>query len=1503
MFLIFDTETTGLPKNYNAPISDLDNWPRMVQLAWQLHDERGQLVEVKNFIVKPEGYTIPYNAEQIHGISTERAMREGVELSFALEEFNKALAKSQFNVGHNIEFDIKVMGAEYLRKQIATTLHDLRVVDTKEETTDYCAIPGGKGGKFKWPTLTELYQKLFNEGFAEAHNASADVEATTRAFLEAVRIGVITKDKLGFDDAAVKAFVEANPETIQLIGLNIKPYSPLDSEETQQVEAAPISKKPAGKVDLTAVEGLSFSHLHNHTQYSVLQSTTIVKKMVAKAIADKMPAVALTDSGNMMAAFQFVKEVSGYNKGVNDRKKAAEEKGEPFNEQPLKGIIGCEVNICRNRLDKTNKDNGYAVVLLAKNKAGYHNLAKMSSIAYTEGFYYVPRIDRETLLKYKENIIVSTGGVLGEVPNMILNIGETQAEEAFLWWKEQFGEDFYAELLRHGQPEEDKVNEVLIRFCNKHGVKYFAANNTFYLEKTDAKAHDILLCVKDGEKVSTPIGRGRGFRYGFPNEEYYFKTQAEMKKIFADLPEALETIGEITDKIEPYELARGVLLPKFDIPEQFIHAEDDVDGGKRGENAFLRHLTYEGAKKRYEEITPDIAERLDFELEVIAKTGYPGYFLIVQDFTTEARNMGVSVGPGRGSAAGSAVAYCIGITNVDPIKYDLLFERFLNPDRVSMPDIDIDFDDRGRGRVIDYVVSKYGASQVAQIITYGTMAAKSALRDTARVLDLPLPDADKLAKLMPESDLNVVLGASDDELKNKLKNAEQLDLAKQMRALAVGNDLTAQTLQQAKMLEGSLRNTGVHACGVIITPEDISNLIPVANAKDSAMVVTQFDNSVVESAGLLKMDFLGLRNLTIINDAVENVRLRHGITIIPDEIPLDDVKTYELFQRGETNGIFQFESPGMQKHLKALKPDKFGDLIAMNALYRPGPLEYIPNFIRRKHGLEEVVYDLADMEEYLKDTYGITVYQEQVMLLSQKLAGFTKGEADTLRKAMGKKDRPTLDKMKPKFLEGAGKNGHAKDICEKVWTDWEAFAMYAFNKSHSTCYAYIAFHTAYFKANYPAEYMAAVLTNNMSNIKNVTFFMEECKRMRAPVLGPDVNESSYFFSVNQKGEIRFGLGAIKGVGEAAVASIVKEREENGPYKNLFDFIKRLDFRSVNKKTIESMILAGALDGFEGVHRALFFTDVDGQNFLERSLRYGQSYQEALNAPPDLFGNSSSVSISDPVIPKVEPWNKLLELAREKEVVGIFLTGHPLDEYRIEMDHYCSVSLDRLQDLSKFNEKEISFAGIIASAQERIDKNGNPFGIFLMEDFSGSYEFKAFKDDYAKIRHAIIPNAFVFGRAMVQPPWRGADRLDVKFKEITFLSEIMGKMTKELVIGFPVESLTTDLVDRLFEILDQHKGSTPVRILLSDYGQRMEVNLPSKHFRVDLSKELLTKIKESFPLLNNFNGDDQLRTSFEAGKGRLSFVASLTAIKQEVNDNTDDNVDVSMDSMDFVEEFD
>ncbi|MEO1254489.1 MAG: DNA polymerase III subunit alpha, partial [Bacteroidota bacterium] len=759
-----------------------------------------------------------------------------------------------------------------------------------------------------------------------------------------------------------------------------------------------------------------------------------------------------------------------------------------------------------------------------------------------------------------------------------------------------FGDDFYLEINRHDLEEENRLNEILVEFSKKHDIKLIAANEFFYLDKEDAKAHDVLICIKENEKQSTPIGRGRGFRPGLPNENYYFKSQQEMKEAYGDIPEAIENISGLIDKIEEYGLEREVLLPAFDIPEEFKNSEDEKDGGKRGENAYLKHLTYEGASKRYPNITEEIRERLDFELATIENTGYPGYFLIVQDFTAKAREMGVSVGPGRGSAAGSAVAYCIGITNVDPIAYDLLFERFLNPDRVSLPDIDIDFDNEGREKVINYVIDKYGSDQVAQIITYGTMAPKSAIRDAGRVMELPLPETDAIAKLVPERP-----GA---------KFTTVFEEVKELEEIKKGRDLPSQVLNQAVVLEGSLRNTGVHACGVIITPDEMSKFVPLAKSKDSDMMVTQFDNSVVESAGMLKMDFLGLKTLSIIKTAVENIEKRNGIKIDIDAIPLDDQKTYELYQRGETNGTFQFESPGMQKHLRSLKPDKFEDLIAMNALYRPGPMEYIPNFIARKHGKEQITYDIPDMEEYLAETYGITVYQEQVMLLSQSLAGFTKGEADVLRKAMGKKKRDVLDEMKPKFIEQAKEKGHPEDKLEKVWTDWEAFAAYAFNKSHSTCYSVVAYQTGYLKANYPAEYMASVLTHNQSNIEKVSFFMEECKNRGIKVLGPHVNESQKDFAVNAEGEIRFGMGAIKGTGESAVQAVIEERDTKGAFHDVFDFAKRVNLRTVNKKSFESLAKAGAFDCFEDYHRRQYVEqDEEGSSLIEKSIRYANRMQE------------------------------------------------------------------------------------------------------------------------------------------------------------------------------------------------------------------------------------------------------------------------------------------------------
>ncbi len=1438
MYLIFDTETTGLPKSWNAPITDTDNWPRCIQIAWQLHDNMGNLIENNDFLIKPDGFNIPYDAERIHGISTELADEQGIDLDKGLQLFNEALKKTTFIVGQNVGFDINIMGCEFHRLGVENNLTDLPLLDTcTEKTALMCQIPGGRGGKFKLPTLTELHNHLFGVGFGEAHNATADVEATTRCFLELIRLREFTKEQLDVDADYFKNFSETNPKPIQVIGLkhiNLKRESDKIRKRLEKLKDTQTTKSTS--VGLAELKDVQFAHLHNHTQFSVLQSTIQIGNVVKAAASDNMSAVAMTDTGNMMAAFHFVSAVLNHNKSA---------------ETPIKPIIGCEFNICEDHTNKSQKDNGYQVVLLAKNKRGYHNLAKMSSIAFVDGFYYVPRIDKEVVKKYKEDIIVLTGNLYGEVPSKILNVGEKQAEEALLWWKEEFKDDFYIELMRHNQQDEKIVNETLLKFSQKHAIKTVASNNTFYLNKEDANAHDILLCVKDGEKQATPKGKGRGYRYGLPNEEYYFKSSNEMKQLFADIPEAIINIQEIVDKIEIFTLARDVLLPAFDIPDEFKDIKDEEDGGKRGENNFLKHLTFEGAKKRYGEITESIKERLDFELEVIEKTGYPGYFLIVEDFIREARKMDVSVGPGRGSAAGSVVAYCLWITNIDPIKYDLLFERFLNPERVSMPDIDIDFDDEGRGRVMDYVIDKYGANQVAQIITYGTMAAKSSIRDTARVLDLPLFEADRIAKLIPGVKLKNIFG-DDPKSKGKIAGlrAEEKVMVEELQTLATGSDLTSETINKAAILEGSVRNTGIHACGVIITPGDITNYVPVALAKDSDMYVTQFDNSVVESAGLLKMDFLGLKTLTLIKDTVKIVKARHDVDLDPENFPLDDEKTYELFQRGETVGIFQYESPGMQKHMRSLKPNVFADLIAMNALYRPGPIEYIPSFINRKHGTEDIEYDLPAMEEYLAETYGITVYQEQVMLLSQKLADFTKGEADVLRKAMGKKQIAVLDKMKPKFIEQAASNGHDADKLEKIWKDWEAFASYAFNKSHSTCYAWIAYQTAYLKAHYPAEYMASVLSNNMNDIKSVSFFMEECKRMGLEVLGPDLNESYLKFSVNKEGAVRFGMAAVKGVGAGAVRAIIKERKENGNYTSIFDLAKRVDLRAANKKSFDSLVKAGAFDSFSDTHRAQYFAvDEKGITFLERAMKFGSKHQENLNsAQVSMFGEASTVQFPEPDIPQCETWGTMELLSQEKEVIGMYISAHPLDDFKNEMI-FCNANLHNLKgDLTKIVGNNLSFAGIITDVQHRVSKAGKGWAMFTIEDYGDSNEFRIFGEDYLKFKHFLVPSSFLFVRVTIQPGWlnkntgvMGEPRL--KFTDFKLLHDIMDDLCKKITIKLPLSDVNEENILNLESILKNNVGKQNLHFTIWDAKEKIEINLPSRNTKIQISNEFLSILEQ------------------------------------------------------------
>ena len=1476
MYLIFDTETTGLPKRWDAPITDVNNWPRCVQIAWQLHDASGKILEHQDFLVKPEGFNIPFDAERVHGISTALADEEGSDLLTILEKFNIVLSKTQFIVGQNLGFDVNIMGCEFHRMGVNSPMSSIPILDTcTEVTASLLKLPGGRGGKFKLPTLTELHSFLFQSPFAEAHNATADVEATSRCFFELIRREVFTSKDLGVSQEYFEEFKLKNPKPIALVGLkhvNLKEASERIRQRLGNQQAAPISKQELSDNKQLLLD-TDFAHLHNHTQFSVLQSTISVAALVKATVSQKMPAVAITDHANLMGAFHFVRDILNHNKAAESKNKEAIEKGEEPTEAIVKPIVGCEFFVCEDHKDKSRKDNGYQVVFLAKTKKGYHNLAKMSSIAYTDGFYYVPRIDRGVIQKYKEDLIVLSGNLYGEIPNKLLNLGENQAEEALLWWKSEFGDDCYLEIMRHNQEDENRINEGLIALAKKHNVALVATNNTFYIDKDDANAHDILLCVRDGEKQTTPIGRGRGYRFGLPNQEYYFKSAEEMKKLFHDLPEAISNTAGIVDKIEIYNLAREVLLPKFEIPTDFLVAEDEGDGGKRGENSYLKYLTFKGAEKRYGEITPEIKERLDFELTTIENSGYPGYFLIVQDFIAAAREMGVSVGPGRGSAAGSVVAYCLWITNIDPLLYNLLFERFLNPDRVSLPDIDIDFDDEGRSKVMDYVITKYGSKQVAQIITYGTMAAKSAIRDTARVLDLPLFEADKIAKLIPgliPSKWNLARFLNDTEAEiKKVLRQEDFENIKELIEISKEEDLSGETIQQAQILEGNLRNTGIHACGVIITPSDITNFVPVATAKDSELYVTQFDNSVVESAGLLKMDFLGLKTLTLIKDTVKLVKYRTGKELDPDSFPIDDVKTYELFQRGETVGIFQYESAGMQKYMKELKPTVFNDLIAMNALYRPGPIAYIPSFIKRKNGEEVIEYDLEACEELLKDTYGITVYQEQVMLLSQKLADFSKGDADVLRKAMGKKQRDVLDKMKPKFISQAAAKGHAEDKLEKIWKDWEAFAEYAFNKSHSTCYAWIAYQTAYLKANYPAEYMAAVLSNNMSDIKQVSFFMEECKRMGLQVLGPDVNESFYKFTVNENYAVRFGMGAVKGVGMSAVETIVENRKD-GKYKSIFDLSKRVDLRAANKKAIENLALAGGFDSFGNTLRAQYFHDEgDGITFLEKAIRYGAKFQENENSSQvSLFGEASDVQIPEPVVPPCEDWTTMEKLAKEKEVVGIYISGHPLDDYKFEMRYFCNSKLEALKELDLHVNKNLSVGGIITNVQHKIAKNGKGWASFTLEGFDESYEFRIFGEEYLKFRHYLIPNNFTYIRLVVKEGWvdketgkKGEPRL--QFLIVQYLQDVLPTFAKKLIIHMNIEDLRSDLIKKLHTVFQSNRGNHSVifEVLeLETTKKAADVVAPIFITNEDVSDEedLLSLSEETEPEVNLSEEKDEIK---------------------------------------------
>ena len=1227
-----------------------------------------------------------------------------------------------------------------------------------------------------------------------------------------------------------------------------------------------------------------FVHLHTHTQYSLLDGQASVKKLVDKAIKDGMPGIAITDHGNMFAIKEFMNYVGKTNKGL---------KGE--GKEPFKPIIGCEVYVARRgdlnlKTEKADR-GGYHLILLAKNLKGYKNLLKIVSKAWTDGFYDRPRTDRKELEKYHEGLICASACLGGEIPRLIAEERFKEAEESVLWYKNLFGEDYYLELQLHKATVERanheayemqcKVNEKLVELSRKHNIPLICTNDVHFVDEKDAEAHDRLICLSTGKDLDDPK------RMLYSKQEW-MKTTAEMEAIFGDYPEALANTVAICDKVEFYSIDHAPIMPVFPIPTEFgteeeyrqrLTEQDLFDEFTRNENGevvmseedakkkieklggydklyrikfeadYLAKLAMEGAEKRYgTPLSDEVQERMRFELYIMKTMGFPGYFLIVQDFIRAAREeLGVWVGPGRGSAAGSAVAYCLGITQIDPIKYDLLFERFLNPDRISLPDIDIDFDDEGRGRVLDWVTKKYGQEKVAHIITYGTMATKMALKDVARVQKLPLPESDRLCKLIPDHipDPN----NKDKELKINLPNS--INFVPELKQAEQSDDpIMRDTIKYACELEGNVRGTGVHACGTIICRDDITDWVPVSTAVDKEtgekMLVTQYEGSVIEDTGLIKMDFLGLKNLSIMKDAVDNIRRIKGVEVDIDTIPIDDKKTYELYCGGYTLGTFQFESAGMQKHLRDLKPTVFEDLIAMNALYRPGPMEYIPDFIDRKHGRKPIEYDIPIMEKYLKDTYGITVYQEQVMLLSRLLGNFTRGEADTLRKAMGKKLRDKLDEMKPKFLKGGAENGHDEKTLIKIWEDWEKFASYAFNKSHATCYSWVAYQTAYLKANYPSEYMAALLSANLNSTEKLELYMSECKRMGIKVLSPDINESQMRFSSNKAGDIRFGLAAIKGVGEGAVNAIIAEREKNGPFQNIYDFCERVNYSAVNRKCIENIAMAGGFDSITDFNRGKFLAKDDKEeSFVDALVRYGTRIQtEKNNAQQSLFGGDNGVSdIQKPSVPVRGDAIQLEILNKEKELIGMYLSAHPLDEYKVLLDSVCKCSLSDLSNLEKYRGKEIAVAGIVTDTSEFYLKNGTPAGKMTVMDYNGMYEFAFFRKDYEQFRTRMFKDYFLLIQGRVQPrPYSNPEVLEFKVQSIAQLSDVRDAI-REIKLYLPTDTLTREFIDELIEVAKASKGKAQLKFSLQDVKEEVLVSAYSRKYKVALTNEIAKFIEK------------------------------------------------------------
>jgi DNA polymerase-3 subunit alpha len=1151
----------------------------------------------------------------------------------------------------------------------------------------------------------------------------------------------------------------------------------------------------------------NFNHLHVHTQYSLLDGAASISDLAKKAKEDGMKALAITDHGNMFGAFKFHQEV----------KKAG-----------IKPIIGCEFYLVEDRtkkeFSKGDKDNRFHQLFLAKNEIGYKNLSKLCSLGYIEGMYSkYPRIDKSLVPEYHEGLIATSCCIGAEIPQALLNGEDSKAEELLKWWLDIFGEDYYIELQRHkltnidgtGRSQED-INQSLLKLAQKYNVKTIATNDSHYVNKEDYEAHDILLCVNTGELKSTPKGNGKGYRFGFPNDEFYFKTQKEMGELFTDVPQALDYTNEIADKVEDFELKRNILMPEYPIPQEFKDADD-----------YLRHLTMEGAKIRYKVLTKEIDDRINTELEIIKNMGFAGYFLIVQDYIREGKNMGVAVGPGRGSAAGSVVAYCTGITNIDPIRYKLLFERFLNPERKSMPDIDVDFDDKGREEVINFVVEKYGDRQVAQIITMGTMAAKSAIKDAARVLDLPLAEANALAKLV---DLQV------DKDKSVFQTVEELV------AIKKESSRKGEVIRMAEKLEGSVRNTGIHAAGVIIAPRDITEFIPVSKSKESNLWVTQFDGKYIESAGMLKMDFLGLKTLTIIRDALELIKQRQNITINIDEIPLDDPKTFELYQKGNTIGTFQFESAGMRKSLKELQPTSIDELIAMNALYRPGPMDYIPTFIKRKHGQEEIVYPHPLLEQILGDTYGIMVYQEQIMQAAQIIAGYSLGGADLLRRAMGKKDEKEMERQRSVFVEGAEKHINlVKDSAIKIFDIIKKFAEYGFNRSHSAAYSVLAYQTGYLKANYPEEYMASVLSHNMKSLEKLEFFMNECSAMGIKVLGPDINESGKDFNVTQAGNIRFGLTAIRGIGEGPVEAILTERAMNGMFADIFDFTARIQNRSINKKALETLALAGAFDSW-GHNRASYvmLQPNDDMSAIDKALKYGQS-AKAMNTSSgsSLFGEEDLSKPTKYEIQEMEEYPLLEKLNFEKDYISLYLSGHPLDEYRFEVAQFTNINLADI-DNAKPNV-EFTFGGIISKADHLKSQKGKEYGRFTIEDFNHNKEVVLFGSTYLKFKHFMVVGKTLLVTGVRKTSYRNPEELELNVTNMMLIDEAYEQYGKTLIIQLELSEINKELIEQIKGLLKKYKGKQDCYVLVQKGDENLKMKLGSA--KVNITKDLIDELKK------------------------------------------------------------